>query len=204
MSGLYHFLYTSVWFERIIANLEHDSIPLEKSQFAMILMNKMNHKIIEFLNSYYSDLDKESGHALQIFAPTRPPWEEYLIKGPLFPLENRVELIAFNQSLKEGGISLKDLPKIVLFSINKMDEENYYFSYNKVISLKEIENGRSMSYEEFFSGLIELANESYIKGDFNHEEFAYNVAFRYKSMIIEEKIKSLPVIGNLYKKYVKS
>lgn len=200
---MWHYSYTSIWFNKIIEGLEKSNISLEKTQFVMILLQELNRGIIDFLEKHYCDLDTSSSLPLQIFAPVKPPKFMYDDPfGPEFPLEHHEERYSFFESLKEAGISQHDLPKIILFTLQSINEEDYEFVNIKCISLREIEYGRSISYNEFFSELINMAHDSYMKGDFDPNGFANKVARRFKPMFFEERIRSLPILGKIYKKRI--
>ncbi len=197
---MWYYSYTSIWFDKIIEGLKKSNISLDKTQFIMILLQEMNSGIIDFLKKHYYDLDTSSSLPLQIFAPVKPPQSMYDDPfGPEFPLKHHEERYSFFESLKKAGISQHDLPKIILFTLQSINEIDYEFVNIKSISLQEIEYGRSISYNEFFSELINMAHSSYMNGNFNPNDFANKVVRKFKPMFLEEKIRSIPILGKIYR-----
>lgn len=198
---MWHYAYTQQWFEKVA-----QGVPLEHTYFVMVLMQELDRGLKQFLEDHYKDLAAASSIPLQIFAPMKPPSS---ISGDAFgpdnPMENHEERQMFLSSIKEAGISLHDLPKLLFFTLKRSRDDEYEFSNVRSLSLRTIEHGRSSSttYKELFSRLIGVATDCY------HDrkpapEFYSRVSREFKLRFFEEKVAELPVLGRVYKKKLDS
>jgi hypothetical protein len=114
--------YTQQWLSKLIENMEKKGIDINKTYFALIIFEPLQHEISKFIYEFYSDINYSSSIPIQIFAPIKPPKsitgkDDFDSFGPENPLENYEEKEMFFAELKKKNISKYPLPKIIFFNI---------------------------------------------------------------------------------------
>lgn len=122
--------------------------------YALTLYNCIDEKLSGWLRKNYANLHRDTGNAIQIIAPIRPP---SLLEGPIDPItEYEGEDSDFSKELDRIGVNRCKLPGLLFFLIG--DEGKPCGA--KLVSLKYIEEGKCAEeeYNQFFRLVINAAH----------------------------------------------